>query len=711
MSGQPVFPENPSKGSSQDSSPTVQSGFRHVLPVVAAVIILLVLAVVAVNWISKPTIPLQTVAENPPEDHSTGGEPSTFSTGAREKAGFLGPQACAECHQQRVTEFMETNHFRTCRQPVVADLPPGFEPGRGTYHTRFPGVRFEMNRKGDQIFQTTIRTTGATEEKIDTRIDLILGAGQADDVYLAWHDDGRLHELPVAWLWPFDQWGASHFLHADGRGDFSRAMTVRCMECHTTWLDYEPGSVNKYGRESIIPGVTCERCHGPGRDHVAFRRAHRQQGDGDDPIVLPSELERERLIETCTQCHSNATLHRRPPYSYRPGERLEDYYRTLAVAHSEDDHVANQIDRLRLSKCFQNSPTMTCVTCHDPHHRPKANESASASCLQCHQPPDCEEQARLPNAVQGECVACHMPRRIKINVKFETETDNFMPPTTRSVHRIAVDPIARDEVLLKWHRSQNGDEHQTEARRLADSLTEYWKEQTTAMRQQHRYMAAIAAAREVKQVDSTPESQNLLNELITIQEKIYTDWAKALSEIDRNRPQQAIDLLKSLLVLKPEDAEMHSKLGTLYAMTGQTELARQHLELVEKFDPNNPSGRGVLGRIEWLEGHYAEALEHWRLASSLEPFNAQLHYDIGAALLKLKQTEAGFEHLRTAGEIDPNRPEFLVLLVNGLAEAGRRDEAIRAAEESFSRPWSQNNELMNAFRLRIEQLRAESIAE
>src|SRR5689334_11445815 len=68
--------------------------------------------------------------------------------------GYEGPQACAECHGERLTVMEGSRHFRTCRLPAPASMPPGFSPGYGAFATRDPRLRFEMTRAGDDFFQT-----------------------------------------------------------------------------------------------------------------------------------------------------------------------------------------------------------------------------------------------------------------------------------------------------------------------------------------------------------------------------------------------------------------------------------------------------------------------------------------------------------------------------------------------------------------------------
>ncbi|MBI3862204.1 MAG: tetratricopeptide repeat protein [Planctomycetia bacterium] len=596
--------------------------------------------------------------------------------------GYLGPEACAECHAERVAAMRGSRHFRTCRLPEVEAMPSAFSEGNAVFAARDPQLRFEMTRDGDGFFQTAIEQTPAGERRTKSRIDMVLGAGSADDVYLTWHDDNRLRELPIAWMYASHQWGASPIVPHSG-GDFSREMTARCMECHNTWFAYMPGSVNQYRPDSFVRGVTCEKCHGPGRDHVAYHRDHPDARSGQ-AIVHPGQLPRERHIEVCTQCHSNAVKERGPFSRYRPGEPLESYYRTHVTTYNEDDHVANQIQYLRESKCFQHNETLTCTTCHDPHRPRQAQGSGSLhdACLKCHQPANCPDQPRIPVAVRDNCVGCHMPQYVKINVIFQTQDDNFVPPLTRSQHRIAVYPAARQEVLLDWHRTQPGGESRDQVERLRASLAQHWLDEAEGYRRQHRFLASVAALREALRFDSGPAVRDRLRETVAIQEQIDADWFEALHQIDEQRFADAIAMLRNVLKAKPDLARAHGKLGTAYAVTGQRELAALHLRKVIECDPFDGYGEAMLGWLAYLDGRAEEALEHYHRAREIEPYDAQIQFRMGLVLERLGRLPEAVEHYRLSLEIEPRRADACASLVQALRRQGRAEEAVGFARRS-----------------------------
>jgi tetratricopeptide (TPR) repeat protein len=654
--------------------------------------------------------------------------------------GYVGAQACAACHAERVTECQSTNHFRTFRVPDPAAMPAGFEAGKQLYRSQHPGLRFEMSRSGNEYFQTQICTTADGEERSPARIDLVLGAGgKADEVYLTWHE-GRLYELPVAWLFTFDCWGSSH-VSAKQSGHALRESTLRCLECHNTWFAHVPGTLNEYRPDSFLMGVTCENCHGPGREHVAYHEAH-PAAEAAEKIVRPARLSRERKIELCTQCHSNAMLHRGPAFSHRPGQPLEADYKTLlAPRYTEDDHVANQIKYLRQSKCFQQSEEMTCTTCHNPHRPEPATVSGRDACFRCHQPADCGAQEQLPAAVRDNCAGCHMPPYIKINVNFETADDDYVPPIRRCDHRIAVHPRARQEVLREWFRSQPDAASRDEALSLTHTLAEEWLAEAETCRQDHRLLGSIAALREAYRIDPVPETREKIRRAVAAMHAVDAGFDEAVLQLGRQQYSAAIERLERVLRVKPDLAKAHGRLGTAYAAIGRQDAAVEHLQAVEKFDPDSPYGQGMLGWMAYLRDDAQQAADSFERADALEPYNALTNYHWGLALAKLGKWDQAAARFEQAVTIDPRQagswqglslaqqhrgraevalcaarraarltrfenPDVLLTLIDACADAGRPGEARDAAAKALAAAQARAPELVPRIRRRIDELPA-----
>ncbi len=81
-------------------------------------------------------------------------------------------------------------------------------------------------------------------------------------------------------------------------------------------------------------GIDCQRCHGPGCDHVDAVRQRRGTAAIRNSIVKPARLAPQRQMEICLQCHLETTTlslpaslvrYDRAAFSYQPGEPLADY--------------------------------------------------------------------------------------------------------------------------------------------------------------------------------------------------------------------------------------------------------------------------------------------------------------------------------------------------------------------------------------------------
>jgi tetratricopeptide (TPR) repeat protein len=643
--------------------------------IVAAVVVMIVFV-----WKTRPTVSeSRTIPEQADAYEVTGANP-----------GYMGAEACASCHAERVAEFRKTRHFQACRLPLAEATPSGFTSAPQSLSVRDGQFRFEMKRQGEEFIQTAIRSSPGDEQRTSARIDLVYGTGNADAIFFTWRGD-RLYELPAAWLYPQNRWAASPF-NPYGSGSFTRETTPRCVECHNTWAEHVPGSTNQFRPESFLLGITCEKCHGPGRDHVTFHQAD-PQAESAHAIVHPGKLSRDRQMDLCGQCHSNTVRRLGPAFSYRPGEPLDNYFRTSLNKRQEEDHVANQVRYMRESKCFQKNDKLTCLTCHNPHRPSSCNEVANA-CLKCHKADNCGEHKRLPIAVRSQCVDCHMPRFTRIQVFFETENDQYVPAIRPHQHRIGVYPIARQETLVNWYRSQTDSANRLEADRLTKTLADHWVEESSKFRREHRFVAAIGALREALRIDDSPAMRARLREVVAIQRKIDIGLFAAQYQMDERKYPEATETLDNLLTIKPDLAKAHGKLGTLCAIQGKNDEATKHLQAVAQFDPDDAYGYGMLGWLAYLQGKPEEAVKAYRQADAIEPFNAKTNYHLGLALAQMGSTgEAGATFKRVL-TIDPDHAGACQGLSHALRGTGLDAECLRYAVRAAKLTNYQNADIL-----------------
>ena len=217
--------------------------------------------------------------------------------------------------------------------------------------------------------------------------------------------------------------------YVDGTAWYARKVIPKCVECHTTYMEWIPGSDNRYQKSSTILGVTCERCHGPGKEHVDFHQRNPNVKQGRS-IVNPSDLSLTQQNDLCAQCHFGSGERLQPPFLFRPGDRLEDYWNVEELSGPEEGgvHSSNQLARLKLSECFQQSSDLTCISCHAPHHQERGDiKLFSTRCIKCHEPPDCGAFEQVGQSISDDCISCHMPLSADNHLPFESATTVQFP--------------------------------------------------------------------------------------------------------------------------------------------------------------------------------------------------------------------------------------------------------------------------------------------
>ncbi len=351
-------------------------------------------------------------------------------------ATYVGLKACAECHADQYRTYRLTAHSL-----ALADLDPKAEPPDGRFTHAASGRSYAIYRQGHELHhRESVRDPDGQEyATADYPIRYLVGSGRHTRSYLI-EVDGFLGESPLTWYTARHTWGMSPGYDRRNHRGFERAADSSCLFCHVGRMT-EPDE--NYQRLTIVEQpIGCERCHGPGSLHVAQERALR---DGTAPagsertptIVHPRQLPRSLGEAICAQCHLNGdsmvTLRGRSLNDFRPGLPLSDFCINYRLDEPNSRmKVVGHVEQLHLSRCYQASEKLTCVTCHDPHaNTPPDRQRAHhiAVCKKCHADESCrlDHAERLRRNRAGDCVACHMPQ-------VETE----IPHIAFTHHRIGI---------------------------------------------------------------------------------------------------------------------------------------------------------------------------------------------------------------------------------------------------------------------------------
>lgn len=321
---------------------------------------------------------------------------------------FIGDEQCLSCHEKQRT-YLTTAHHLTSREANASSILGSFAAGKNMLATQRE-LHYRMEARNNGFFQVGILGTPPDTVSLEERFDIVIGSGRKGQTYLYWDKNDQLFQLPVSYWTEVASW-----VNSPGYGDrsieFSRPVAPRCLECHASSFEAVAGFANRYRRTDYVLGISCERCHGPGKQHAELN-APGAPKPVDQAIVNPAKLPRDRQLALCSLCHGGVGVAKAPAFSFKTGDALEDFLKLEIPKEDEAlDVHGNQVALLERSKCFKSS-SMTCSTCHDVHLRQRDVTDFSERCLSCHKVESCGLFPKRGRAIVGKCVDCHMPNQI-----------------------------------------------------------------------------------------------------------------------------------------------------------------------------------------------------------------------------------------------------------------------------------------------------------
>jgi predicted CXXCH cytochrome family protein len=363
----------------------------------------------------------------PRQEHERVSEPKSFplpplSTSpflnTRPNARYIGSEACRTCHEDRHASFRRSGMGRSM---AIVDLAR--EPHDASFDHPLSKRRYQVRRKDGQLWHRELLLTGGSQEVVLAEYPLkyVVGSGRHSLTYLV-EIDGFLVESPVTWYTARKAWGMSPGYDRPEQGGFDRATGLGCLFCHAGQSEAIGGSLHRMRVSETAIG--CERCHGPGSLHAERHAGRKAPGKRpreavDYTIVNPSRLPRGLAEAVCQQCHlrTSATIvgRGRKPGDFRPGLPREDFHQDYRLEVPDAPMtVTGHVEQMHLSRCYQRSDSLTCLTCHDPHDEPEPRERVEryrSICLQCHQAQHCKVSParRQKESPANDCVFCHMP--------------------------------------------------------------------------------------------------------------------------------------------------------------------------------------------------------------------------------------------------------------------------------------------------------------
>ena len=358
---------------------------------------------------------------------------------------YVGDGACRSCHAGKVDSFHQTAHYLTSRAPSESSILGKFAPGDNILKTANPNLYFRMDEqhtdgKRTDFFQTAVAGTPPRTSSRSERFALVVGSGDKGQTYLYWNED-QLFQLPVSY-WTDLGWVNSPG-YRDGFADFDRPIVPRCLECHATYFETLPPPSNRYNTAGFSLGIQCEKCHGPGREHIA-REQSKSAPSSVTGMLNPARFSRDSQMDLCAWCHAGHGRPLLPAFSYLPGNQLDRYIQLPPPnPDAPIDVHGNQVEMLKRSRCFLSS-NMTCLTCHDVHATQHNLAEFSERCLSCHKPGSATF-LKADHPISDNCIDCHMPRQKTNLIVFDWQGRAVRPQVRNhwiKVYSEIKDPVA-----------------------------------------------------------------------------------------------------------------------------------------------------------------------------------------------------------------------------------------------------------------------------
>ncbi len=588
---------------------------------------------------------------------------------------YVGIATCRQCHASIYDSFHQTGMGQSFDLASPQKSAGNFIHHKPIYdaHSNFYYYPFWDN---NTLYIKEYRLSGKdTVHVLNQKIDYIIGSGQHTNSHL-FQVNGYIYQAPFTWYAQKKQWDMPPGFENGNNTRFNRIIALECMSCHNAYPDFVEGSDNKF--KSVLQGIDCERCHGPGALHVAsIQNGNRIDTSkyADYTIVNPRKLPLSLQMEICQRCHlqGNSVLKTgKTFFDFKPGMKLTEVMDVFVPAWKGDSSsfiMASHVERLKMSKCYQASAqALNCITCHNPHVSVKftGKKHFNANCQNCHQPgkqKGCSASISSRNAKEDNCVQCHMPTSGTEDIPHVTTHDHFIRKPVKSLPKIKAREFVGLVCLTDSHPS---------ALTKAKAYLNYFEKfdaKTQYLDSVQKYLPLISDAPEkfITQVHVNYLSQNFvaIRKLSSQNENCSEGWTcyRVGEAFQQSKEFSAAQVWYAKAVqLMPYSLDFRNKLANSLIATGKTKEAITLLEEVIKDQPQYVPALNNLGYALVLIQQPQKAIQYFRKALSLDPDYEKAMANSCSWELNYGQKTIARKLALQLIEKYPGNPEYIALL-------------------------------------------------
>jgi Tfp pilus assembly protein PilF len=167
---------------------------------------------------------------------------------------------------------------------------------------------------------------------------------------------------------------------------------------------------------------------------------------------------------------------------------------------------------------------------------------------------------------------------------------------------------------------------------------------------------------------------------LSVPKKALDEYEKALRDIQRAKPQNAIEHLENSLKIAPDFYEARFELGLQYAKTNQPAEAEAEWRRAVELHPRVADPLLGLGLLYLQTRRFNDAIDVLERAIGLNPASARAAYYLGCALTETGDLSGAEKMLKQSLALDPDLHPVRLALVNVYLKEARLKEAFQELE-------------------------------
>lgn len=677
---------------------------------------------------------------------------STHGNDKLTDADYVGSESCKSCHEQEYDDWEGSHHDKAMMDADAVSVLADFNT---TFTSQ--GVTSKFYTKDDKYY---VNTEGPDGAYYDYEIIYTFGITPLQQ-YIVEFPDGKFQCLRTAWdtekkLW-FDLYPDMKLVHDEWihwtKGGLN--WNIMCSDCHSTLVkkNYNPAK-DSYKTSFSIINVSCEACHGPGKDHVAVTESEEFKSDpAPDSTKYLGKLFMgkytlpKQMVDDCARCHSLRTQY--TEFYDHEGTFMDHYAPDMLRdgIYFADGQILGEV--YVYASFIQSKMYALNVKCNDCHnvHSLELKFQGNDLCLQCHEIEKYDvkdHHFHEVNTDASQCINCHMPGRIYMGNDFRRDHSFRVPRPDLSaqygVPNTCNESGCHDDESPQWAAQAVRDWYGPErVKHFSDALAFGRTREPEAIPGLielaiDKMQPAIARSTAIMYLGETvdPEAYQAIVSLLNDKDPLVR-YTSARS-IDVLPPESKAQLLAPLLVDNVRTVRI-SALGSLvgvpknlmsnldkanydnvfqeywtgvqlrsdfpggqmeiaqyYEKTGNLSLAEQaYVRAIEIDSYYNPARVNLAG-LYYNQERFKEAEVLFKKVIELEPAYGQAYYSLGLLFAEQNKMLEAVDYLRQATErIDYNdRVPYNYGLI--LQRLGKRDEAELAFKKGLNiNPNSESN--------------------